>query len=233
MNRTQSSPSAISTSLLTVSVLGVWCFSCYATDFPPPERWEKTIQKFEAEDEKTPPPKNAILFVGSSSIRLWDLKKSFPDRVTINRGFGGSDVSDSLHFADRIVLKHKPRVIIMYAGDNDISRGKSPERVHQDFLAFVKKVHEKQPKTQIHFLAIKPSGKRWALVDTIRKANSLVKAECEKNKLLFYIDIFEPMLGDDGKPRGELFVEDQLHLNEKGYQLWNQLVRASLKAANE
>src|SRR5690606_31638453 len=114
-----------------------------AADPPSPfARWEKAISAFEEQDRKSPPPKGAVLFVGSSSIRLWNLEKSFPHHSTINRGFGGSQIADSVHFADRLILKHEPKVIVSYAGDNDISAKKSPERVASDFQSFVKVVHD-------------------------------------------------------------------------------------------
>lgn len=193
------------------------------------ERWEDDIAAFERRDAQNPPPENAVLFVGSSSIRLWDLEMSFPKIETINRGFGGSQIADSVHFADRIVLKHKPRIVVMYAGDNDINAGKSPERVAADFKKFIKTVHADLPETRILFIAIKPSIKRWALAGKMKQANRRIKKICDTNDLLAYIDIFTPMLGPDGRPREELFVEDGLHLNETGYQLWADRVAPHLK----
>jgi lysophospholipase L1-like esterase len=192
-------------------------------------RWEKDIAAFEQQDKDNPPPKHAILFVGSSSIRRWDLAKSFPDLDVINRGFGGSQLADSVHFAPRIVLKHEPRLVVLYAGDNDIAAGKSPEQVADDFDGFVQAVHDKLPKTRILYLSIKPSIKRWQLVDKMRKANSLIEARCKQDDWLRYIDVATPLLGDDGKPRAELFVEDGLHLNDKGYALWASVLKPQLK----
>jgi hypothetical protein len=176
-------------------------------------RWEKDIAAFERRDKDKPPPKNAVLFVGSSSIRLWDLSKSFPEMATINRGFGGSRMADSAYFAPRIVLAYEPRVIVLYAGDNDIAGGKKPEQVCADFQDFVRTVHKKLPKTRIVYLSIKPSIQRWRLIEPMRKANALIKAECEKGDFLRYLDVAAPMLGRDGKPRAELFAKDGLHLN--------------------
>jgi lysophospholipase L1-like esterase len=192
-------------------------------------RWEKAIKAFEQEDARKPPPKQAILFIGSSSIRKWNLGKSFPDRATINRGFGGSEIVDSTHFAPRILLVHEPRIVVLYAGDNDLARGRTPQGVHEDFQKFVKIVHDKLPKTRILFVAIKPSIKRFMLLDRIRQANELIKKDCARDERLVFVDVFTPMLGKDGKPRGELFVKDGLHLNARGYQLWADLVRPHLK----
>ncbi|MFK7767761.1 MAG: SGNH/GDSL hydrolase family protein [Mariniblastus sp.] len=192
-------------------------------------KWKKDIAKFEIADTEAPSPKNAILFVGSSSIRLWDLKASFPDFVTINRGFGGSQLADSVQYSDRIVLNHKPKTIVMYAGDNDINAGKSPERVFADFAEFVAIVQKSLPETTIHFVAIKPSIKRWKLADQNRKANHYIATYCGLNDKLFYVDIDKPMIGEDGKPMVDLFVKDGLHMSDKGYKIWKSVLLESFK----
>ncbi len=194
-----------------------------------PARFEKTIQSFEASDKKQLPAKGGVLFVGSSSIRKWDLEKYFPGADYLNRGFGGSHISDCIHFAPRIVLPYKPETIVFYAGDNDTSAGKSPEVVEQDFRTFVEMVHKPLPKTRILFIAIKPSIKRWQLIENIRKANRRVEEVCKKDDRLVYIDVDQPMLGDDGKPRAELLASDKLHLSPAGYKLWTKLVGAHLE----
>jgi lysophospholipase L1-like esterase len=193
------------------------------------EKWEASIQKFESQDKQTPQPQGANLFVGSSSIRMWKLDKSFPKSKTINRGFGGSEIADSIHFADRIILKHQPAVILLYAGDNDISHGKSAETVTADFRKFVSVVRKKLPDVRITFIAIKPSIKRWNLADEIREANKAISAICAADNQMDYVDVFKPMLGDDGKPRPELFLKDGLHMNDEGYRLWASIVRPLLK----
>lgn len=196
----------------------------------PFDRWEPSIQKFEEQDKADPPPKNAILFVGSSSIRKWDIGESFPRLTTINRGFGGSEIADSIHFADRIILKHKPSVIALYAGDNDIGRGKSAETVTKDFQEFVSRVHKDLPQSKIVFIAIKPSIKRWNLVDQMRKANVAIRKLCEDSDRLEFADIDTPMIGDDGKPKPELFEKDGLHLNAEGYKVWAKVLRPLIAA---
>jgi len=194
-------------------------------------RWESAIKAFEMEDAEHARPKNGIVFVGSSSIRKWDLKKWFPDRNALNRGFGGSEVSDSLEFADRIILKYEPRVVVVYAGDNDIGHDKTPQRVFDDVKQLVELIHGKLPKTKIGYIAIKPSIKRWALVDQVREANRLITELAAKDERLEFVDVDKPMIGEDGMPRKELFVEDGLHLSEEGYAIWTSLVRPHL--ANE
>lgn len=188
--------------------------------------FEKEIRSFEAADKDHSPPKNAVLFIGSSSIRLWDtLAKDFPDVPVINRGFGGSQVADSVRYADRIAIPYRPRMIVMYAGDNDIAAGKSPGRVRDDFREFVEKVRGPLPDVPLLYIAIKPSLARWKLVDQIKEANRLISEYATETKGVEYIDVFTPMLTAEGTPRKELFRDDGLHMNRKGYELWTAILR--------
>ncbi len=191
--------------------------------------WEKEIQAIEQRDREKPPPGGGIVFAGSSSIRLWDVAKSFPGLPVANRGFGGSQIADVTHFADRLVLKHKPRVVVFYAGDNDIAAGKSPAQVAGDFRAFAATVHRALPKTKVVFLAVKPTPARWKLFDVQQKANALVESYCRGNEWLAYVDVVKPMLSADGKPRLRLYAKDGLHLSEDGYKVWTELVTPYLK----
>ncbi len=191
-------------------------------------RWEPRIQQFEARDREQVPPVGGMLFIGSSSIVGWDLDRYFPDLPVINRGFGGSQIADSVHFAPRIVFPYKPKTIVLYAGDNDINAGKTPQQVLTDFRQFVEVVHSALPKTKIVFIAIKPSIRRWHLIGRIREANRLVQAVTAEDERLVYVDIDAPSIGEDGKPRPELLKSDGLHLNADGYQLWSSLVQPHL-----
>jgi lysophospholipase L1-like esterase len=195
----------------------------------PPHPLENEIRAFEARDAKSLLPAEPILFVGSSSIVLWDLPKSFPGLRVLNRGFGGSRVGDSVHFFDRIVKKYKPKIIVFYAGDNDLAEGKlTPEQVFADFKAFVGKIHTELPKTRLVFISIKPSIERWGLIDSIRKTNRLIEDFCKADPLITFVNVEPAMLGPDGKPRRELF-SDGLHLSDKGYEAWTNLVAPHLK----
>ncbi len=193
-----------------------------------PARWEKDIQAFEKQDQKAFPPKGSILFLGSSSIRKWDLNKYFPDLKTINRGFGGSQMEDPVYYADRIVFPYNPKIIVLYEGDNDINNGKTPETIFTDYKDFVKIVHDKLPKTRILYICIKPSMSRWPVIDKLRQTNELIRKFTQKDKRLQYLDVDAPMTGNDGKPRPELFEKDNLHLNHEGYVLWSAIVRRHL-----
>ncbi len=168
-----------------------------------------------------------MLFVGSSTIRLWpNLAGDFPNVAVVQRGFGGSELDEVIYYAPRIVLPHRPRLIVLYAGDNDLASGKSPETVLQDYKTFVALVRRALPETRVAFISIKPSGDRWALVDKMRRANALVRDNTATDPRLIYVDAFTPMLGADGLPRTELFLEDKLHMNAQGYALWRGLLEA-------
>jgi len=198
--------------------------------FAAPEKWAATIDKFTTADKTNPPPRNAVVFVGSSSIVKWaTLEKDFADHTVINRGFGGSELYDTVFYADRIVIPYAPRTVVVYAGDNDLNAGKTPEKVHGDFKALVAKIHAKLPLTRIVYIAVKPSPSRWKIKDKGEKTNALIAAECAKDKRLRFVDIWTPMLNEKGEPRPELFVKDMLHMNDAGYRVWTPLVAAALK----
>src|SRR5687768_11213960 len=140
-------------------------------------KWEKEIATFEQQDRENPPPKGGVVFVGSSSIRMWKtLKQDFPDHQVLNRGFGGSQMSDSVHFADRIVVPYEPSMVVVYAGGNDINAGKAPEEVSEAFKAFVEKVHAKLPQTEIAYISIAGNPARWAQVEKVKAANEQIAA---------------------------------------------------------
>lgn len=187
--------------------------------------WSAEIAQFQAADRLTPPPVGGVLFVGGSSIRHWPaLSTDFPGVNVVQRGFGGGQLIHVLHYAPRIVLPYRPRLIVLYAGDNDLAYGRPPDIVFRDYKAFVALVRRALPDTRIAFIAIKPSGARWALVEKIRAANALVRRYAATDPKVVYVDVFTPMLGQDGLPRNELFDDDKLHLNTQGYALWRDLL---------
>lgn len=184
--------------------------------------WESSIAAFEADDQKSPPPADPILFVGSSTIRMWNLKKFLPELVALNRGFGGSAFSDLSFFFDRVVLPYNPSIAVVYSGDNDIASGKSPEQVATDYAAFHTKFRAAFPDTPLIFLAIKPSIQRWALYDKMKEANRRIAEQHKADARFTALDLGPLMLGEDGKPRAELFIKDGLHLSDAGYKLWSE-----------
>jgi len=197
------------------------------------DRWEPAIRKFEEADKLAPPPQKAIVFIGASSIVRWNLKESFPElgAQAINRGFGGSLAPDSTRYADRIVIPYKPRMVVFYAGDNDVEANHTPQQIADDFAAFERKVHAALPETQIVFISIKPSIRRFPWIEQIKGANALVRQYCATHPHLTYVDIFPQMLGPDGKPRKELLVADGLHMTPAGYKIWNDALRPILQVS--
>lgn len=189
-------------------------------------QWEPEIVAFEQADSVVRRMPGSVVFVGSSSIRLWStLSEDFPGVATINRGFGGSRVRDSTYYADRIVTPYHPRGVVFYAGDNDLFEGRTPEQVRDDFAAFVKAVRKSEPDVRIAFVAIKPSPSRVGLLPRIREANALVREYAQGEEAVDYLDVFLPMLDAQGRPREELFIDDQLHMNSSGYAIWAGVVR--------
>ena len=191
------------------------------------DRWQEALAAFAAADRKQAPPPGGVLFVGSSSIRLWnDLESQFADApVVLKRGFGGSRLSDCVRHLDKLVINYRPRVVVLYAGDNDLAEGATPEQVLERVKAFSNGVHKQLPDTKVAFLSIKPSPARIKLIGKVRAANKLVKEYAEEHPQVDYIDVFTPMLGEDGSPRPELFAEDKLHLSRAGYTLWRTVIR--------
>ena len=190
-----------------------------------PERWRPQIEKFEAADREQMPAPGGVVFVGSSSILGWKVSEAFPDANAINRGFGGSQSADAAYYAERIITPYKPRLVIFYAGENDIAAKKSPKDVLEGFRTFVETVRRPQPHLEIIFISLKPSPKRWHLREQFQQANDLIRGYVDEQEHMAFIDVWPDMLGPDGEPRAELFRKDMLHLNEQGYAIWNDKVR--------
>jgi lysophospholipase L1-like esterase len=198
-----------------------------------PDRWEKAIAAFETADKADAPKPGGVLFFGSSSIRLWKLDKSFPELPCVNRGFGGSQMSDAARYAERVVVPHKPRVLVVYSGDNDLAAKRTPEQVLASATELVRTVKAKLPDTRIVFIGVKASLKRWVLIETIRETNRLLGKLAAETEGVEFVDVAPEMLGDDGKPRAELFVQDGLHLSEAGYKLWAERLRPHLAGSGK
>ena len=192
------------------------------------KKWEKAIANFEASDHTNPPPKNAVLFVGSSTIVRWkSLQHDFPGVSVINRGFGGNEICDSTHFADRMIFPYHPRIIFLRAGGNDIHAGKTPQQVFEDFKDFVKTIHSRLPETEIAFISLSPAISRWNERDADKEVNTLIAdyIKSRNSPKLKYIDTWNIPLDPAGNPRPELFVADKLHFSDAGYKLLIERVR--------
>ena len=189
-------------------------------------RWEKDIAAFEQVDATNLPPKGGVEFIGSSTIARWKtLAQDFPGQPVFNRGFGGSEIVDSTHFAPRVIFPYVPKTIVLRAGGNDLWAGKTPEQVFADFQEFTAVVHAKLPETEIVFLSLSPSLARWKQHEQEKEVNRLVKDFIGQTPHLKYLETYDLPLGADGQPRAELFVADKLHFNADGYQLLTERLR--------
>jgi lysophospholipase L1-like esterase len=197
-------------------------------------RWEKAIAAIEAKDRENPPPRGGIVFIGSSTIARWkDVDDYFPGYHIINRGFGGSEIIDSAHFADRLLFPIEPKMIFLRAGTNDIHAGRSAQAVFEDFKTFEHTVHAKLPETKVLFIGNCPAPVRWNDRDETKKLNELVAEYAKNTPNVAYIDAWDISLTADGKPREELFVKDRLHPNAQGYKLLAERIRPYLPKQRE
>jgi lysophospholipase L1-like esterase len=194
-------------------------------------RWEKAIAAYEASDRTNPPPKGAALFIGSSTILLWKtLATDFPDHKVINRGFGGSEIVDATHFADRIIFPYEPKQIFLRSGGNDIHGGRLPDQVAADFADFVRVVRNRLPNTEIIYVAVNPAPARWGENDKYRALNKKIREQAVNMPRVSFVDAYDVSLTSDGQGRPELFVADKLHFNAHGYKLLAERVRPYLTA---
>lgn len=197
---------------------------------PPPTRFEKEIAAFAAADKTNAPPQNAILFTGSSTIRLWSgLAKTFPNHKIINRGFGGSMFSDAVYYFDQLVTPYKPKMVVIYSGSNDINAGKTPAEVAADCKTFVEKVEHALPDAKVAVISINASPSRWKDHQKVKEANRLIAGFMSRGGNRIFIDTYSAMLAGDGSPRPELYKADRLHPNAKGYAIWTPIIGLWLK----
>ena len=210
---------------------GIFAIPLHAQDLTQKStRYEAAIAAFEKNDKTNPPPKNGILFIGSSSIRMWKtLANDFPDKPVYNRGFGGSFLIDSVYFADRIIIPYHPRMIVLYAGTNDIAAGKKPQQVLEDFKLFVSTVRAKLPETRLAYISNATNPARWSQVEQVKETNQLIADYMKTVSNSVFIDVFPQMLLPDGQPNPEIYSADRLHMNEKGYALWTGIVAPYLQ----
>lgn len=194
-------------------------------------RWSASFDAFAAADLRQAPKMGGVVFVGSSSIRMWnDLETSFADHpVIIKRGFGGSQLLDCVKLVHRLVLPYKPRMVVVYAGENDLHEGVSPQEVARRFVDFVRAVKAESPSSRIAFVSIKPSPSRAGMLAAVREANGLIRTYSMTEPQLDFIDVHSAMLDTAGQPRPELFLGDKLHLNAEGYALWQRIIALHLK----
>ncbi|MEA3212123.1 MAG: hypothetical protein QOE70_5180 [Chthoniobacter sp.] len=201
---------------------------------PPPvsqlkSPFEEEFRAFALAEARVPPPRNAVLFYGSSSIRLWDtLAADFPGLPAINRGFGGSTLAECVREMERLVFPLQPRAIVLYAGDNDLDHGATPEQVQKLFQEFMRRLEERLGAVPVVLISIKPSPARLANLSNIRRANTLLRESTATWPQVRWLELFSLMLHPDGKVRREFFTGDGVHLSRAGYRLWADQLRAVL-----
>ncbi len=189
------------------------------------------IQDFKKQDSISFPPKNAILFVGSSSFTKWkDVQNYFPAYKIINRGFGGSSLPDVIQYANEIIFPYQPKQIVLYCGENDIASSDTVtgKIVFKRFKKLFTIIRERFSKTPLVYICMKPSPSRWMLKEKLIVGNKLIKKFIKKKKNTVFINVWDSMLATDGKPKEEIFIEDKLHMNAKGYAIWQKLIEPVL-----
>lgn len=192
-------------------------------------KWEKEVAAYEEADRKEAPPKGGVLFVGSSTIRLWKtLAADYPEHKVINRGFGGTEIVDATHFADRLIFPHEPKQIFLRAGGNDIHNGRTPMEVAADFAEFVRVVRTKLPRAEILYIAVSPAPARWGETDKYRELNRLIRAMALDMPRVGFVDAFNVSLDTAGNAIPGLFVKDKLHFSPEGYKRLAECVRPFL-----
>ncbi len=219
--------------LTLLIVAGVMLYSAFqkaASDDP--LVWDSDIKKFESQDRENMPPENGILFVGSSSFRFWDtLKKDMKGLPVTNRGFGGSKMPDLIHYAHRIITPYKPKVVVIYCGDNDMSVGRlqSPEEVLGNTKKLIAVIKAKLPAAIICYVSIKPSPSRMKHWPAMKRANRKIQEYLSEQKNMVFIDVSSRMFRKDGSLKEELFTWDRIHMKREGYVLWTEIIRPVLE----
>ena len=197
-----------------------------------PEAWESTIKRFEEQDQLHLPPKDSILFIGSSSINFWStLTQDMSPLSIINRGFGGSYMRDMVKYLDRIVLPYKPRAIVIFAGTNDTTDNNidTAHQIAEDYKTFIQRVQAALPKVEVHYIAITPTPTRRKFWPIANQANQLIQAYSQDDPYLHFIDFNHQLLNENGKPNRGLYKYDGIHPNKKGYAIWTAAIKSQLE----
>lgn len=216
--------------LLFSLVFLLFRFSAHAQNHCP--AFWNDILAFKKADRAQTPPKNAILFVGSSSFTKWkDVQDYFPGYTIINRGFGGSQLTDVIRYAYDVILPYAPKQVVIYCGENDLASSPAikAEEVVLRFQTLFGIIRQNFPGTTIDFISVKPSPSRAVHFPEFRKANAQISAFLKQQKNAAFINVYDAMLNEEGKPKPEIFLNDNLHMNEKGYRIWQTIILPYLK----
>jgi len=195
-----------------------------------PKRWESDMQAFQRQDELNPLPQGAIVLTGSSSIARWNdqATAALSPLTVVPRGFGGSVMGDLLFYLDRVVLKYKPRAILIYEGDNDTAYGVPAETILEQLQQIISRIHDELPQSRIYVLSVKPSILRKNIWQNAQLVNAGYRMIAATDPLVHYVDVANPFLKQDGTVMDDIFVADDLHLNTMGNLIWGASIRAAL-----
>ena len=208
------------------TVIALFSLVLFFEDNPDPLRFQDEINSYKQTDNTNPPPEGCYLFIGSSSMRMWKtLQEDFKDYPVINRGFGGSHFSDVIYYYEDLILAYNPEKIVIYEGDNDIASNKSAGKIMKDLKKLLRMIRDDLDHPEIAIISAKPSPRRWDLKDKYENLNTKIKNLSSKDKDLTYIDVYTYMLNKDGRPEPELFLEDSLHMTQKGYDIWKERIQ--------
>ena len=216
--------------LLFIIVLVTTATKAQTTESPDPNRYLSQIEEFRNWDTKNSFPEDAVLFVGSSSIVLWPTAEAFPNYRVINRGFGGSHLSDIYAFYDDVIRPYNPSVMLLYAGENDVTYGTPTTQVVEKYKKIAEKFLQETSDSKVIFLSLKPSSSRWDHWPEKNEVNQAIKEYNQGNERLFFIDVSTPLLNSENRPDDQFFVEDLLHLSDEGYRVWNKIVMDKLNS---
>jgi lysophospholipase L1-like esterase len=197
-----------------------------------PTRFAKDIDAFLAADKTHPPPRKAILFIGSSIFRQWTkLPRQMAPLPVFNRAFGGSVTTDLLYYMDKVVLPYEPRIIVYYCGSNDVLAGRNAEEIFDGFRLFVERVHATLPQTRISYVSINRAPQEQDKWDIVDGANNLARNYCAKNKWLTFIDVNPALFDKTGQPRMDLYLADKLHLKQPAYDAFAAIIKPVVTAS--
>lgn len=208
--------------LMLLGVCAVVSTSC--AQKPP---FHDEIQAFKKQDSVSMPPQKSILFVGSSSFRMWtNIKEDFRMHSVINRGFGGSSLPDVIRYANDIIFPYQPSQVVIYCGENDLAASDTvtSQIVYERFQHLFEMIRKQLPNTAVAFVSIKPSPSRAHLLQKVIAANDLIREFLKKQQKTAYIDVFSAMVDQQGNPKPDLFIDDKLHMNQKGYAIWVEII---------
>lgn len=213
--------------------LVVFVFLIFGTLFSgaqDPNRFKKEVEELDSAEYNFTPEKKLVVFAGSSSIRMWkDVQSYFPGYNVINNGFGGSHFSDLLYFYNQLILKPAPEILFIYEGDNDLASNKKPGKILKEAKLLIGKIQQDLPETHVVFISPKPSIARVHLKNEYIKFNKKLSKYCKKHENIEFADVWSPMLDKKGNVYKDVFLEDGLHMNKKGYDIWGKVISEFLK----